>query len=205
MPDLGSLTAVAVYAVVCGLVFAECGLLIGFLLPGDTVLFAAGLLAAHPASDVSVAALAPGAFVAAVLGEALGYAVGRRLGRPLVERRAGRFLNPANLERAERFYERYGWVALVAARFIPWVRTLAPLLAGAARMPARRFWTANLAGALVWAAGLIVLGYYAAEIPALRRISLAVAGLFVGWSAVEATLRWRASRHQAGRTANARR
>lgn len=197
MPDLGSLTTAALYAVVCGLVFAECGLLVGFLLPGDTVLFAAGLLAAQPGSRVSLPLLAGGVFLSAVIAEEVGYVIGRRAGRPLIERRAGRFVNPENLARAEEFYARYGWLALVSARFIPWVRTLTPLLAGAAAMSRGAFLVANVTGALVWGAGLVILGYYAAETPILRHVSLGVAALFVGWSVIEAVRRWRAAR---GRT-----
>ncbi len=200
MPHLESLTAAAVFAAVCGLVFAECGLLVGFLLPGDTVLFAAGLIAAQPGSGVSMPLLAVGVTASAVAGEAVGYAIGRRAGRPLIERRAGRFVNRANLARAEQFYARYGAVALIGARFVPWVRTLAPLLAGAAAMPLTAFWAANVAGALVWGAGLIALGYFAAEIPVLRHLALGIAGAFIAWSLIEAMLRWRVVRRRAARS-----
>lgn len=204
MPDLGSLTVAAMFAVVCGLVFAECGLFVGFLLPGDTVLFAAGLIAAQPGSGVSMPLLAGSVAASAIAGEAVGYAIGRRAGRPLIERRAGRFVNRANLRRAEEFYVRYGALALIGARFIPWVRTLAPLLAGAARMPLPAFWLANVAGALIWGAGLIALGYFAAEIPALRHLAIGVAGVFVAWSVVEAVLRWRVVRRRAARSPGGR-
>lgn len=200
MPDLESLTAAAVYGVVCGLVFVECGLFVGFLLPGDSVLFAAGLIAAQPGSGVSAPWLAASVTICAVAGEALGYAIGRRAGRPLIERRAGRFVNQANLARAETFYARYGALALIVARFVPWVRTLAPLLAGAARMPLPTFWLANVAGALIWGAGLILLGYYAAELPVLRHVSIAVAAIFVVWSVAEAVLRWRVVRRRASQS-----
>lgn len=206
MPDLESLTAAAVYGVVCALVFIECGLFVGFLLPGDSVLFAAGLIAAQPGSGVSMPLLAGAVFVCAVAGEAVGYYIGRRAGRPLIERRAGRFVNRANLARAEDFYARYGAVALVAARFIPWVRTLAPLLAGAAQMPLPAFWVANVAGALVWGVGLIALGYFAAEIPMLRHASIAIAAVFIAWSVLEGVLRWRVVRRRASQsTARSRR
>jgi membrane-associated protein len=204
VPDLESLTAAAVYAVVCGLVFVECGLFVGFLLPGDTVLFAAGLIAAQAGSGVSMPLLAGATAVSAIAGEAVGYGIGRRAGRPLIERRAGRFVNRTNLARAEQFYARYGALALVAARFIPWVRTLAPLLAGAARMPLAAFWAANIVGGLIWGAGLIALGYFAAEVPILRHLSVAVAAIFVTWSVVEAVLRWRVARRRAARSVPSR-
>ena len=176
-PDLRSMTAAAVYAVVWGLVFAESGLLFGFFLPGDTVLFTAGLVAAEPAAGVSLPLLAGGTFVAAVTGDAVGYWCGRRLGRPWLERRAGRMAD--HLVRAERFYERYGWWAVVACRFIPWVRTFTPILAGVARMPYPRFLAANVVGALVWGVGLISLGYVASAVTWVRYAAYGVAAVAV--------------------------
>lgn len=203
MPDLSSLTAAALYAVVCGLIFAECGLFVGFFLPGDTVLFTAGLVAAQPGSGISLPLLVGGVFLSAVVGEQVGYSIGRRAGRPLIERRAGRFVNRENLARAEAFYARYGWLALVSARFIPWVRTLAPLLAGAAAMSRGAFLVANVTGALVWGVGLTVIGYRAAETPLLRHVSLGVAAVFVAWSVAEAFRRWRAARRRTERLPDA--
>jgi membrane-associated protein len=198
-PDLAGLTAVAVYAVVLGFVFVESGLLVGFFLPGDTLLFAAGLLAAGASSGVELAVLIPGVLVAAVSGDAVGYAFGARLGRPWLERRVrnGRF-DVRHLERAEHFYDRYGWFAVVAARWIPWARTFTPILAGASRMPYPRFVSANVAGALSWGAGLLVLGYYAASIPWLRNASYAVAGFFVALSVVVPLVQWLRRRLSAG-------
>lgn len=177
LPELDTLQAGAVYAVLFTMIFAESGLLVGFFLPGDTILFTAGLLAAEPGSELSLPVLMGGVFVAAVAGDSVGYASGRRYGRPWVLRRAGRAA--AHVERAEVFYERYGWFALVAARFIPWVRTLTPIVAGVARMPYRRFLSANVTGAVVWGAGLVALGYVAHSVPAVRWVAYTVAGLSV--------------------------
>ena len=150
-PDLAGLTATLVYLVVFGFVFVESGLLIGFLLPGDSLLFAAGLVSATEGSGVSLTVLVIGVLVAAVAGDSVGYAFGARLGRPWLERRAaGGRLDARHLRRAEAFYERFGWFAVVAARWIPWVRTFTPVLAGAARMPYRRFLPANIVGAVIW-------------------------------------------------------
>lgn len=184
-PDLDTLTAVAVYAVVLGFVLAESGLLLGFFLPGDTILFGAGLVSAHEGSGVSLAVLAPAAFAAAVVGDSLGYAVGDRLGSDRLERRAaaGR-LDRRHLDRADAFVVRWGWWAVVVARWIPWIRTFTPVLAGARRMAYRRFLSANVVGALCWAVGLTELGYLAASAPALRHTSYVVAGLFVAGSLV---------------------
>lgn len=159
-PDLGTAGTLTVYAIVFGFVFVESGLLVGFALPGDTILFGAGLLAAQPSSGVNVVVLALGAFVAAVSGDSLGYATGARLGRPWLQRKAARSPRLARqLDRAERFYARFGWWAVVSARWIPWVRTFVPLLAGASAMRYRDFVSANLVGATCWAIGLTVLGY----------------------------------------------
>jgi membrane-associated protein len=200
-PQLSGLTAGVVYLVVFGLVFVESGLLVGFLLPGDTVLFAAGLVAATAGSGVSLGVLVVGVLVAAVAGDSVGYAFGARLGRPwLLQRTQRGRLSPRHLRRAESFYQRFGSLAVVAARWIPWVRTFTPILAGAARMPYRRFLLANVGGALVWGPGLLVLGYYAASVPALRHTSYAVAGAFVLGSTVVGAVSWRRSRvtHRTG-------
>lgn len=159
-PDLSTAGALTVYAIVFGFVFVESGLLVGFALPGDTILFGAGLISAQPDSGVNVVVLAAGAFVAAVAGDSLGYATGARLGRPWLQRKAERSPRlTRHLAQAERFYDRFGWWAVVSARWIPWVRTFTPLLAGASAMRYRDFLSANLVGATCWAIGLVVLGY----------------------------------------------
>jgi membrane-associated protein len=188
-PDLAGLTAALVYLVVFGFVFVESGLLIGFLLPGDSLLFAAGLVSATDGSGVSLTVLIIGVLVAAVAGDSVGYAFGARLGRPWLERRAaGGRLDARHLRRAEAFYERFGWFAVVAARWIPWVRTFVPILAGAARMPYRRFLPANILGAVIWGIGLLVIGHLAATEPTLRHTSYVVAGAFVATSLVLAVI-----------------
>lgn len=176
-PDLAAMTAPAVYAVLWTLVFVESGLLVGFFLPGDTVLFTAGLLSAEPATGLSLPVLVAGTFVAAVSGDAVGYWSGRRLGRPWLLRRAGKAAR--HVERAEQFYLRYGWWAVVVARFIPWVRTFTPIVAGVARMPYPWFLSANVVGALCWGVGLIVLGHVAYSVPWVRNLAIAVAGVAV--------------------------
>ena len=192
-PDLASLTTGGVYLVLFALVFVESGLLVGFFLPGDTVLFAVGLLAAREGSGLSLPVLAIGVAIAAIAGDAVGYWTGRRLGRPWVERRAGRAAR--HLPRAEAFYQRWGVGAVVIARFIPWVRTFTPIVAGMAAMPYPRFLAANVVGALLWGSGLITLGYLAHSVPWLRYAAFAVAGLSVAASIVAPVVaRRRASR-----------
>lgn len=176
-PDLAALSAVGVYTVLFALVFVESGLLVGVLLPGDTVLFAAGLLQARPGSGLSLPLLAGGVTVAAVAGDAVGYWSGRRLGRPWVERRAGRIAR--HLPAAEAFFTRWGWAAVVVARFIPWLRTLTPIVAGTAVMTYPRFLSANVVGALGWGTGLVLLGHVSASVPWVRNTALTIAGISV--------------------------
>ena len=182
-PNLASLGALAVYAVVWGFLFAECGLLLGFLLPGDTILFGAGLLAASPRSDVNLVVLVLGAFVAAVAGNEVGYLTGRRYGRGWLEgRESGRALT--QLRRTEAFYDRYGWFSVVVARWIPWVRTFTPVVAGTAAMRRASFTSANVVGALTWAVALPLVGYVAYQLPVVRTIAFTVAGIFITVSLV---------------------
>jgi membrane-associated protein len=162
-------------------VFIETGILVGFFLPGDTVLFTAGLLSAEPGTALSLPVLVGGVTVAAVAGDAVGYWTGRRLGRPWLLRRAQRHggRTERQLLRAERFYERYGPAAVVIARFIPWVRTFTPILAGVGRMPYRRFLAANVFGALLWGAGLVLLGHVAYSVPWVKNLAYVIAGIAV--------------------------
>jgi membrane-associated protein len=166
------------------LVFAESGILLGFFLPGDTVLFAAGLATASPRVGVATWLLALCVGIAAVAGDALGFTLGLRYGRPALERRVARRLGVEKLEQAEAFYDRYGAFALIAARFIPWVRTFVPLLAGATRMRYGRFALGNITGALIWAVGLVVLGRLSATVPGLKTAAVTVAITVVALSFV---------------------
>ncbi len=178
MPDLATLSTGTAYALLAVLVFAESGVLLGFFLPGDTVLFAAGLLTG-PGGALSLPVLVTIVLVTAVTGDAVGYATGRSAGPALFERRAGRVLNPRTLDRARHFYDSYGPIAVIAARWIPWVRTFTPLMAGAARMPYARFLLANVVGAVTWGAGLLLLGHLAASSPALKDSAGGVAATVV--------------------------
>lgn len=194
LTDLQAMAAGTVYLVVFGLVFVESGLLVGFFLPGDTVLFTAGLLAATPGSGLSVGVLAAGVFVAAVAGDTVGYWTGWRLGRPWllrqVAREGGAGRAARRVEAAERFYARFGWAAVVVARFIPWVRTFTPIVAGIARMGYGRFLSANVVGAGIWGSGLVLLGYVAHGVPEVRRAAYVVAGVAVLGSVVVGTVGW---------------
>ncbi len=141
------------------IVFAESGLFFGFFLPGDSLLLTAGVLsAAHP--EVFPIWLVCGVcFVAAVTGDAVGYSFGYRLGRRLYDRPDSRFFKKSHLRAAEAFYERHGGKTIVIARFLPFVRTFAPIVAGTAHMRYSRFALYNFTGAILWAIGVPVAGY----------------------------------------------
>ncbi len=193
--DPREFVGIGLYLVVWTIVFVESGLLVGFLLPGDTLLFAAGLAVADERTGTSLPVLVTGVVIAAIVGDAVGYAIGRRGGRPFLERRQGKLLNRDNLRRAEQFYARYGGPSVVAARFVPWVRTLVPVLAGASLMPYRQFVVWNVAGAVVWGAGLCTVGYLAATTPGLRHAAYAVAVVSVVLSFLAPAVRRLARRH----------
>ena len=162
---LGPLTQagpVTVWVIVLVFVFFECALIIGMFLPGDTLLLAAGVVLAQGDHEASAWTLGVVATGVAVAGNQAGYLVGRYAGTRMLARRDGRILNRANLARASAFFDRWGFWAIVVARWVPWVRTLAPMIAGAARMDNRRYILANAVGAVCWVPTLIMLGYYGA-------------------------------------------
>jgi membrane-associated protein len=186
---LGDAGPVTIWAVVLVFVFLECAFVLGLFLPGDSLLFAAGVLLAERGNESSAWLLGGVATLVAVIGNEVGYLVGRHAGTRMLARKEGRVLNRANLARATAFFERWGFLAIVVARWIPWVRTLAPMIAGAARMDNRRYIVANAVGAACWVPTLILLGYYGAGLldawPWLKPTAavLAIAG-FIGGSAV---------------------
>lgn len=139
------------------IVFAETGLLIGFFLPGDSLLFTAGILAGQGKLDVVM--LVIGCFVAAVAGDQTGYTIGQRLGPRLFSKPESRIFKQEYVERTKVFFERHGPKTVVLARFMPIVRTFAPTLAGVGEMPRRVFLKYNVVGALLWAVGITMLGY----------------------------------------------
>ena len=162
MPFLDAAGPTTIWVVVIAFVFLECAFLIGLFLPGDSLLLAAGVLLAQGGHETSAWLLSAAATLAAVLGNQAGYAFGRYTGTRLLARRDGRILNRRNLDRASAFFTRWGFFSIAIARWIPWVRSLAPIIAGAARMDVRRYLTANAVGALIWAPALIMVGYHCA-------------------------------------------
>jgi membrane-associated protein len=145
------------------IIFAESGLFFGFFLPGDTLLITAGVLASARPDVFSIEAVVFVCFIAAVTGDAVGYWFGRRVGGRLYDRPDSRFFKKKHLQAAEAFYERHGGKTIVMARFLPFVRTFAPIVAGAAQMRYPRFAVFNFTGAFLWAVGLPVAGYLLGE------------------------------------------
>ena len=147
-----------VYAGLFFIVFAETGLALGFFLPGDSLLVVAGLVAAT--GKLNVALLIGLLFVAAVVGDAVGYYTGARLGPRLFKKKKSLLFRPSHLQKAHSFYEKYGGKTIVIARFVPIVRTFAPIVAGAAEMPYRRFVLFNITGGFLWVTTMVLGGYF---------------------------------------------
>lgn len=146
------------YLGIFAIVFAESGLLIGFFLPGDSLLFTAGFLASQNIFDIKV--LTFFCFIAAVTGDSVGYAIGHKLGRRLFKKPDSLFFHPDHLIKAERFYEKYGKKTIILARFLPVIRTFAPVVAGIGNMKYRTFFAYNIIGGGLWAVLLPLAGYY---------------------------------------------
>ncbi len=142
-------------------VFAESGLLIGFFLPGDSLLLTTGLLTHRGVINQEIHLVVLILFIAAVLGDNTGYWFGKKAGRRLFKRKDSTIFQKSNLEKAEAFYEKHGSKTIVLARFVPFARTFAPIVAGISHMKYSTFIIFNIIGALLWAVGLTYLGYYA--------------------------------------------
>ena len=156
--DLIEFIKLAGYLGVFGFVFAESGLFIGFFLPGDSLLFTAGFLASQGYLNIWV--LAIGSFIFAVLGDSVGYAFGKRVGPALFTREESRLFKPSHLLKAKYFYEKHGKKTIIIARFMPIVRTFAPIVAGIGEMHYRTFLAYNIIGGALWAIGISLLGYF---------------------------------------------
>jgi membrane-associated protein len=174
---LGSSTPFLIYVLLGAIVFIETGILLAFFIPGDSILFAAGFIAATR-DDTNIVILIAIIVVAAFFGDQVGFVLGRKYGRNYL----GRSERPRiqkMIRRAEDFYDKYGWTAVVLARFYPWIRTFIPPIAGLGKMNYYKFLSANIFGAFLWGAGITTLGFYAASIPALDGSSKQIAGFFI--------------------------
>jgi len=186
--QLSSLAPFIFYVIVGAIVFVETGLFFGFWLPGDSILFSAGLVAASH-GNINIALLVAIIVAAAFFGDQVGFVIGRVVGRPYLDKRESPRIQRM-IARSERFYEHTGWWAVVAARFFPWFRTFVPPIAGASKMDYYKFLSANIFGAVLWGAGITLAGYYAASVPWVKTSSYAIAGFFITASIVSATVNY---------------
>jgi membrane-associated protein len=179
-------------AAVWALVFAGTGLLIGAFIPfitGDSLVFAAGLVAASFPETINIWALSIGIGIFAWLGDQVGYTLGRHFGRPYLDKRQGAIIQSA-ISKAEKFYQAWGWWAVVIARFIPMARVLIPVIAGIGKMNYYKFFSANLVGAVVWGMGLSLAGYFAASIPLVKDATYIIAVLVIAASLIAGIRSW---------------
>jgi membrane-associated protein len=140
------------------IIFAETGLAVGFFLPGDSLLVVAGLFAA--AGKLNLFVLLISLFIAGIIGDLVGYLTGRRMGKTIFSRPKSKVFNPNHLVKAQKFYEKYGGKTIILARFVPIVRTFAPIVAGAAEMPYRDFAFYNILGSFLWIFSMLLAGYF---------------------------------------------
>lgn len=178
MFDLVSLIKTAGYVGLFAIVFAESGLLVGFFLPGDSLLFTAGFLASQ--GFLNIWLLSVLLFVAAVVGDSVGYAFGNRVGPKIFTKEDSLFFHKDHLLKAKVFFEKHGGKTIILARFIPVVRTFAPVLAGVGKMKYSTFLLYNIVGGFLWAVGLTFLGYYLGRtIPHIDKYLLPIIGLII--------------------------
>jgi hypothetical protein len=160
-------------------VFAESGLLIGFILPGDSLLFTSGYMVQQNILHIDIHIFAILVFIAAVLGDSVGYSFGHKVGRKLFEKENSRFFKKKYLEQTEEFYDKHGSVTIVLARFAPIVRTFAPIVAGAGKMHYKTFLIFNLIGGFLWSSLFIYLGFHAGEFLTKAGINIEVTALII--------------------------
>jgi len=167
-----------IYAILFAIIFSETGFVVTPFLPGDSLLFVAGAIAATGAMNVHL--LAALLIAAAILGNSVNYAIGRWLGKTFFRDRGSKWLNPAHLDKAHAFYERHGGKAIVISRFLPIVRTYVPFVAGMAAMAPGRFTAFNLGGAVLWIASLCYAGYLFGNIPWIKNnLTWIIVGIIV--------------------------
>jgi membrane-associated protein len=167
-----------IYAILFAIIFCETGLVVTPILPGDSLLFVAGAIAAT--GDLNVHLLVVLLVTAAILGNSVNYAIGRWLGKRFFTDRGSKLLNPAHLEKANAFYETHGGKAIVISRFLPIVRTYVPFVAGLGGMHAARYTAYNVAGGVLWVASLCYAGYFFGNIPWVKKnLTLIIVGIIL--------------------------
>jgi membrane-associated protein len=198
--DLVAIIKTVGYIGIFAIIFAESGLLIGFFLPGDSLLFTAGLLASTKISGTSQTylnlwILIGIVFAGAVLGDSVGFTFGYRVGRKLFRRENSRIFKKENLVKAQGFYERHGSKAIVLARFVPIIRTFAPIIAGIGKMNYRTFIAFNVIGGALWSVSVPIIGYYLGKwIPDIDKYLLPIIAVIIIVSAIPAMLNFFRSR-----------
>lgn len=165
------------YAILFLIVFAETGLVVTPFLPGDSLLFAAGAICSLGTMDVML--LGGLLIIAAIIGDGVNYAIGKRVGPKVFIRKSSRLLNTDHLRRAHAFYERHGGKTIVLARFMPIVRTFAPFVAGIGEMRYRQFLAFNIGGAVIWVVSFLALGFFFGNQPAVKKNFTLVIGAII--------------------------
>ena len=194
--DLEMLLRTVGYLGLFAIVFAETGLLVGFFLPGDSLLFTAGFLASQGHFNIAIIVL--GCFVAAVVGDSVGYSIGQRFGPQLFTKPESKYFKPDHLRKSEAFFAEHGGKSVILARFIPIVRTFTPVVAGMSSLRYSAFVVYNVVGALLWAVGVPLSGYFLGQlVPAeqAEKVMIAVVLLILVVSIVPAALKiWKEAR-----------
>lgn len=197
--DLRGLVQWAGYVGLTGIIFAETGLLVGFFLPGDSLLVTAGLLASQPGFGLNVYLLGLILSIAAIVGDSVGYAIGRATGPRIFTRENSLLFNRKHLQRAHAFYERHGGKTIILARFMPIVRTFAPVVAGVAEMEYRSFVAFNVIGGLLWVWSMLFVGYFLGRwVPGIDKHIESVILVVIFLSILPGIVGWWRERHRSG-------
>jgi membrane-associated protein len=196
IPSVEEIVRIGGHPALVAIIFAECGLLIGFFLPGDSLLVTAGLFAAK--GDLPIGWMLLTLTVASIVGNTVGYWIGKRIGKPLFEREDSRLFKRRHLVKAHDFYERHGGKAIVLARFVPIVRTFVPTIAGAVDMSFSRFTLYNVIGGVLWIWSMLFIGYgLGSFIPGLEKKIEYVIVVVVALSLLPAVIEWWRERRRA--------
>jgi membrane-associated protein len=186
--QLAPLAPFLIYLIAAAFVFIETAVIFAFFMPGDSLLFSVGLVAASH-GNVNIVILCSVIFLAAFFGDQIGFVLGRVIGRPYLDKRTSPRIQKM-IKSSEGFYERNGWWAVVAARFFPWIRSFVPPIAGASKMNYYKFLSANTLGAFLWGVGITLAGYYAATLPWVKTSSYLIAAFFIIGSLVSALVNY---------------
>lgn len=204
LTNVRELVRVGGYVGLTGIIFAETGLLVGFFLPGDSLLVTAGLLASQPEYGLNVYALGALLTVAAIVGNTVGYLIGRATGPRLFTRDDSLLFKKKHLYRAHEFYEKHGGKTLVLARFMPIVRTFVPVVAGLANMPFGAYTVYNVLGGVAWIWSMLFVGYFLGRsVPGIDKYIELMILVIVGLSVLPAVIAWWRERSKARAAASA--